>query len=103
MRFYVDENEVTIEEFESELEDAIRNEGQEDSYDEMLNDCYGTIKIGECEYDASYVLYNVDRVAYDIGYNDYINSIYEDMIYEFENDEMERLVNGTKFRSEEED
>lgn len=54
-------------------------------YDDMLNDCYGTINICGIEYDASIALYRTDEVAYNCGKNDYYDSLYSDILDELEN------------------
>jgi len=50
-------------------------------YDEMLDDCYGTIDVCGYSYSPSEVLKAVDPVAYNIEVNDYISSLLEDGQY----------------------
>lgn len=47
-------------------------------YDHMLDDVYGMVKIGACEYSASEVLKAVDHIAYEIGYADFVDSLEEE-------------------------
>jgi hypothetical protein len=42
-----------------------------EEYDEMLNECYGTVQVGGLEYDTAEVLKAVDPVAYRCGFADY--------------------------------
>ena len=46
-----------------------------DRYEEMLDECYETFRIGRMEYRPSYVLKQVDPIAYHCGLTDYIDSI----------------------------
>uniref|UniRef100_A0A6M3L9T8 Uncharacterized protein n=2 Tax=viral metagenome TaxID=1070528 RepID=A0A6M3L9T8_9ZZZZ len=43
----------------------------EGMYKEMLDECYGTVQICGMEYDASYVLKEIDPTAYRCGMSDY--------------------------------
>lgn len=43
-------------------------------YDEMLDECSGTIVIGTLSYEASDVLKSVDPIAYRVGFNDWVDS-----------------------------
>ena len=40
-------------------------------YDDMLDDCYPTIKIGNLEYMPSVGLYRIDPIAYRVWMSDY--------------------------------
>ena len=48
-----------------------------ESYDEMLNDVYGTVIIAGYEYDTAQALKEVDPIAYSVGMNDYESSLEE--------------------------
>lgn len=50
----------------------------EEQFDEMLDDCYGMIKIGYSHIWASDVLKNCDPIAYRIGLSEYEDSLQED-------------------------
>lgn len=55
----------------------------EESYDEMLDDCYGEIEICGMSYMASDALKSVDPIAYRCGFHDYANSIDPESIDEY--------------------
>ena len=57
-------------------------------YNEMLDE-QGTIKIGNLEYNPSYILKKVDPVAYRVGFNDFLDAYEIEIIDEDEeiNDE----------------
>ena len=57
-------------------------------YDDVLDECYDEIYIGNFSYSPSYVLKRVDETAYRCGLNDYADSLLYD-IEEIENDEIE--------------
>ena len=42
-----------------------------DMYDDMLDDCYGQVKIGGYTYDTSLALRYVDIIAYNEGLRDF--------------------------------
>lgn len=46
----------------------------EERYDDMLNECYGTVTVAGMEYETSRALYELDPVAYRCGFNDWIDS-----------------------------
>jgi hypothetical protein len=43
----------------------------EEDYDQMLDECYGEVKMGSFTWNPSYVLKNLDLVAYRCGFSDY--------------------------------
>jgi hypothetical protein len=45
-----------------------------EQYEDMLNDCYGTVLIGGLEYDHGMALLRVDPIAYACGFADYTDS-----------------------------
>ena len=45
----------------------------EDLYDEMLDECNDTVRIGTLEYTPSQVLKEVDPIAYREGFLEYVN------------------------------
>ena len=49
-------------------------------YEDIL-DCDGPVSIGTLSYARSYVLREVDPVAYRCGFNDFVDSLSEDGIY----------------------
>jgi hypothetical protein len=50
----------------------------EDMYDDMIDEVSGEVKIGSLTYIASEVLRRIDPIAYDCGFNDYLDSLFED-------------------------
>lgn len=50
----------------------------EESYKEMLDECYGMVKIAGYEYETSYALKECDPIAYRVGLSDYEASLEED-------------------------
>lgn len=49
-----------------------------EAYNLWLDECYGDIEICGYTYSASLALYRIDPIAYNEGFNDYINSLLED-------------------------
>ena len=47
-------------------------------YDEMLDDCYGTVSVAGMEYETSRLLKEVDPIAYKCGFTDFMHSMQED-------------------------
>ena len=69
-------------ELKEKKEDIENNEDwATEQYDNMI-DSQGTVKIGNLEYNASYVLEQVDPIAYRCGYNDY----FDEQLSEIENE-----------------
>jgi len=50
-------------------------------YEEMLDDCEGLVELCGMTYSASYVLREIDPVAYRCGFNDYVDSLTDDDIF----------------------
>jgi len=50
----------------------------EESYKQMLDECYGTVKIAGYEYETSYALKECDPIAYRVGLSDYESSLSEE-------------------------
>lgn len=46
----------------------------EERYDDMLNECYGTVEIAGMEYETRRALAELDPIAYRCGFNDWIDS-----------------------------
>ena len=82
-RFLIDGIEVDKNEFDAELEEAVRNE-VEMSYDEILDESYEAVKIGRCTFNASDILKKLDPIAYNCGIDDYVSAQLEDYSYELE-------------------
>jgi hypothetical protein len=50
-------------------------------FNEMLDDCEGPVELCGSTYSASYVLQEIDPVAYRCGFNDYVDSLTDDDIF----------------------
>jgi len=50
-------------------------------FNEMLDDCEGPVELCGSTYSASYVLREIDPVAYRCGFNDYVDSLTDDDIF----------------------
>ena len=50
-------------------------------YDDMLDECYGEVKICGMSYCTSRALKEVDPIAYRCGFSDYTSHLEEDNIY----------------------
>lgn len=50
----------------------------EELFDEMLNESYGTVQIGDLTFDPAYVLKMCDPMAYQIGLNEYRDELEEE-------------------------
>jgi len=44
----------------------------EEQFEETLNECYETVKVGCCEWDAGYVMKELDPIAFRCGVSDYL-------------------------------
>lgn len=92
---------ITIKDAIAELEQAIADKQKEidgfdkseyvsyDQYDDMLDEYSDFVTFGGLGYEPSFVLKRVDEVAYNIGYNDYVDSIDESDILEYQELESE--------------
>lgn len=47
-------------------------------YQDMLDECYGTVSVAGMEYATSRVLKEIDSIAYRVGMNDYADSMIQD-------------------------
>jgi len=50
----------------------------EESYDDMLDDAYGTVDVAGMTYDTSRLLKNADPIAYRVGMADFADSLLQD-------------------------
>ena len=60
-----------------------RLENLKNSYNDSLDEM-GTVKIGTLEYQASWVLREIDPTAYEVGFSDYSDSEIEEIESDFE-------------------
>ena len=52
-------------------------EQAEEMYNDMIDEIYGEVKVG-VTFSASRVLKELDPIAYGCGFNDYMDSLFED-------------------------
>lgn len=84
MTYYINEEQVNRNEFREKLLESIEFTCKE-SFDEFLDEVNEPIEIMGIKYDASYVFYQVDPIAYDIEMNEYFSNVFEDEIYKLDN------------------
>ena len=65
---------------ESDIYDIVEREYTADDYEELLDELYGTFTIGTLEYNAGYILREVDPIAFDCGRDDEVDSIAKEII-----------------------
>lgn len=66
-----------IEEEVEEVQTITESEALE-QYDQMLDDCYPSVKVCGYEYDPSRALKELDPIAYRVGFSDYCSSLEDD-------------------------
>ena len=71
-------NDETIE--ESDIYDIVDMLYTADDYEELLDELYGTFTIGTLEYNAGYILREVDLVTFDCGRDNEVYSIVKEII-----------------------
>lgn len=77
-KYFINDEEVEEEKFNSELEDAVSNHVI-DSYDDILDDCYPSTEICGISFAASQILKNCDPIAYRCGISDETSALLEDV------------------------
>ena len=100
-KFYLNEEEITEEEFNKKLEGCIA-EYIYNNYDDLLDEGYDEYKLGYLTFTASDVLKNCDPVAYRCRQSDYESSILKEAQYDLENGKKYE-INGDTFEVEEEE
>ena len=86
---YLVDGEMEFESISEVAEFIVENGIGETEYDEILDECYEMVNICGYEYCPSYVLKNLDSIAYCCGLNDYRDSRQSDIEYE-----LNRMSNG---------
>lgn len=81
MKYYLNNEVVNYDTFAESLLDAITEE-YGDGFEEFLDEVSPPIEIMGMTYDVSYVLQNIDPIAYDIMMSEYFDNVYQDKIYE---------------------
>lgn len=82
-KYYINYDEYSEDDFYDNLESDCRKVA-EDGYDDMLDDAYGEVDIVGTSYSSSYLLYTIDRIAYNMGLDDYADSLLSDANYELD-------------------
>lgn len=77
-------NEEKFDSAEAAAHYIIDNADLTDEYDELLDEVYGDVRICGLRYAPSEALRRVDKVAYDCGYDSYVDSLYWDVLCEVE-------------------
>ena len=44
----------------------------EEQFEEVLNECFESVKVGSCQWDAGYVMKELDPIAFRCGVSDYL-------------------------------
>ena len=100
-KYLINDEVVSKEEFYERLEEEV-NDYVDNNYDDILDECYPTYKMGCCEFYPSQIMKECDPIAYRCGISDEQSYRLEDA-----NDELDRygefIVNGVQFNIEEED
>lgn len=95
MKYLVDEEMMTEEDFWREFENII-SDYVDENLDDFIDEENEEVSIGSLTYSASQVLQEVDPIAYRCYASDLENMFYSDFKYELENyGEVE--INGTTF------
>lgn len=100
-KFYLNEEEITEEEFNKQLEGCIA-EYVDNNYDDLIDEDNEEYQIGYLTFLASNVLKKCDPIAYNCGFSDYENEILEEAENELENRGYYE-INGDTFEIEEEE
>lgn len=77
-KYFINDEEVEEEKFNSELEDAVSNHVV-DNYDDILDECYPVMTISGITFTASEILKNCNSVTYRCGIADEISAILEEV------------------------
>lgn len=97
----MNKNQNEINELETEIQELnerlskLENNETEDEYDNMLDECTPEIKIGTLTYLPSQVLKNVDKIAYNCSYSEFIDEEMSEL-----NEKIQDLKNEIKNLSE---
>lgn len=100
-KYFLNEEEITEEEFNKQLEGCIA-EYVDNNYDDLLDEDNDEYQIGYLTFSASEVLKNCDPAAYRCGFSDYESEILEEAENELENRGYYEIV-GDTFKIEEEE
>lgn len=94
-KYIINDVEFKVEFFNQYLRDLIEQYCAS-SYDDFLDDTYGTFNIGYSKFYASDILKTCDGIAYDCGLDDYVEFTMDDAQYDLERDG-KTIINGVTF------
>ena len=100
-KFYLNEEEITEEEFNKQLEGCIA-EYVDNSYDDLIDESYKPNQIEGTTFNASMILKKCDPVVYRCCVDSYASSIMDEAKCELENRGYYE-INGDAFEIEEEE
>ena len=84
VNYYINGEKVVKYHFEDVLLEVI-SEHYEEGFDVVLDEEHPEIEIAGIKFNTSYILKTLDPIAYRTAFNDYIDSIYQDVMEELEN------------------
>lgn len=100
-KYFIDDEPVSEEKFNTELENTIKDYIT-DHYDDLLDEAYPPYKIEYATFLASEVLKKLDPIMYRLGVNDNVSTELEDAWYYLDRDG-EFEVDTTDFRIEDDE
>lgn len=100
MTWYRYDGTIPVKVKDGDLWKNLENEMTTDDYDDWLDNIYGTIDVCGCEHNASYVLRRVSEYDYLIGWDDFIDSIHDDLVYTRPTEEEAEMWHGFFFVDE---
>lgn len=100
MKYFINDELVSMKEFGQALETAVYNEVSE-HFDDFLDEVYESVDLAGIKYDMSVLLYKVDPIRYDCMLSEEVDYRYTEYLNDFES-ETEDVIDGQVFRTEEE-
>ena len=94
MKYYINGQEVNKFKLDMVLYDLLEELYSED-FDEMIDETHEEIKLLGITYDASFLLKQSDPIAYEIAQQEYISFLYEEIMEEFQNNDILTVGNYT--------
>ena len=91
VNYYINGEQVNKFKLDMVLYEAIE-ELHTESFDDMLDELHGEIHILGIKYDASFLLKQSDPIAYEIAQQEYIGTIFEEQMEEFQ--KYDKLIFG---------
>lgn len=83
MNYYINGEKVVKYHFEDVLLEVL-TEHYEEEFDNVLDNEHSEIEIVGIKFNTSFVLKTLDPIAYRTSFNDYIDSIYQDVMYDLQ-------------------